>query len=225
MHNKNSKTYFLSAWLICGLGAIYYSYEYLLRISPSVMEPAIRAHFDLTATGFGVLSAFYYYAYVPLQVPVGVLLDRYGPRRLLTVACLICVIGTYLFASTNLVWVAGIGRFCVGIGSAFAFVGVLKLATIWLLEDKLALVSGLAAALGTIGAMVGDNLLGIFVHSIGWRATVEVTAFFGFFLSIVLWLGLRDGSPEKTGAGKGTINSFYKSMVDSELFLKINKFG
>lgn len=219
MHNKNNDRYFLIGWLICGLGAIYYSYEYLLRISPSVMEPSIRAHFNLSATGFGVLSAFYYYAYVPLQVPVGVLLDRYGPRRLITFACLVCVTGTFLFASTNLFWVAALGRLLVGFGSAFAFVGVLKLATIWLPEDKLALVSGLAAALGTIGAMVGDNLLGVFVSKMGWRTTVNLTAYFGLFLSILLWLGIRDGKSEKSFGG-GTINSFNKSLVDLGIIIR-----
>ena len=69
MQNKTNGHY-LFAWLICGIGALYYSYEYLLRISPSVMEPALRSHFNLTASGFGFLSAFYYYAYIPLQIPV-----------------------------------------------------------------------------------------------------------------------------------------------------------
>src|SRR5437899_1255372 len=112
----------LGAWLICALGALYYSYEYLLRISPSVMELPLRHHFNLSATGFGLLSAFYYYAYVPLQIPVGILLDRYGPRILLTFACFICVLGTFLFAGTQVFWIAASGRFLVGFGSAFAFV-------------------------------------------------------------------------------------------------------
>ncbi|WP_419419361.1 MFS transporter [Legionella sp. D16C41] len=219
MHSNSNTRYFLCAWLICALGALFYSYEYLLRISPSVMEHPLRLHFNLSATGFGFLSAFYYYAYVPMQVPVGVLLDRFGPRRLITFACLICVVGTFLFANTSIVWVAAIGRFFVGFGSAFAFVGVLKLATIWLPEDRLAMVSGLAAALGTIGAMLGDNLLGEFVNKIGWRPTVEMTAYFGLFLSIILWFGIRDKS-DKAQASSGTISSFHKSMIDLGIIVK-----
>ncbi len=64
------------------------------------MEQSLRDHFDLTAAGFGFLSAFYYYAYVPMQLPVGILMDHFGPRRLLTFACAICVIGTFFFANT-----------------------------------------------------------------------------------------------------------------------------
>ncbi|MBA2653405.1 MAG: MFS transporter [Tatlockia sp.] len=206
------------AWSICGLGALYYSYEYFLRISPSVMEYSLRDHFNLSATGFGLLSAFYYYAYVPLQIPVGVLLDRYGPRLLITIACLICVIGTFIFASTQTFWIAAAGRFLVGFGSAFAFVGVLKLATIWLPEDKLAMVSGLAAALGTVGAMIGDNLLGSMVLSLGWRATVNLTAFFGIGLSIVLWFGIRDKKSHQRRSG--TIANFKKSMIDLGLIVR-----
>lgn len=215
---QNHKRYFLSAWLVCGLGALYYSYEYLLRISPSVMEPALREHFHLSATGFGLLSAFYYYAYVPLQLPVGILLDRYGPRLLLTLACFICVVGTFIFSATDVFWIAAAGRFLVGLGSAFAFVGVLKLATIWLPEDKLAMVSGLAAALGTLGAMLGDNLLGRLVIHVGWRQTINFTAFFGIALIFALWFGIRD---KKTpSAQHGTINSFRRSMKDLGIIIK-----
>ncbi|MDI9818449.1 MULTISPECIES: MFS transporter [unclassified Legionella] len=212
MHIENQKKYMIAAWLICALGAVYYSYEYFLRISPSVMEHALRDHFNLSATGFGLLSAFYYYAYVPLQLPVGVLLDRYGPRLLITLACLVCVVGTFIFAGTNVFWVAAAGRFLVGVGSAFAFVGVLKLATIWLPEDKLAMVSGMAAALGTIGAMVGDNLLGNLVMTVGWRQTVNLTAYFGIGLVFVLWFGLRDKKSRQRKSG--TVDNFKKSMVD-----------
>lgn len=218
MQSKNYEKCLVSAWLICGLGALYYSYEYLLRITPSVMEMPLREHFNLSATGFGLLSAVYYYAYVPLQIPVGVLIDRYGPRILLTFACFICVLGTFIFAGTQSFWIAATGRFLVGFGSAFAFVGVLKLATIWLPEDKLAMVSGLAAALGTIGAMLGDNFLVLLVNHVGWSQTVNFTAWFGVGLIIVLWFGIRD----KQGAVQhtGTIGSFRKSMIDLVIIMR-----
>lgn len=218
MSIKNNKRYMLVAWLICGLGAVFYSYEYFLRISPSVMEHALRNHFNLSATGFGLLSAFYYYAYVPMQLPVGVLMDRFGPRRLLTIACLICVVGTFMFADTVAFGIAAAGRFLVGLGSAFAFVGVLKLATIWLPEDKLGMVAGMATALGTIGAMIGDNLLGGMVTWIGWQQTVYFTAIFGIGLIFVLWFGLRDQKRNEEPAG--TIDSFKKNMIDLGIIVR-----
>ena len=218
MSIKNNTKYMLVGWLICALGAIFYSYEYFLRISPSVMEASLREHFNLSATGFGLLSAYYHYAYVPMQLPVGVLMDRIGPRRLLTAACLICVIGTFMFADTFLFGVAAVGRFLVGLGSAFAFVGVLKLATLWLPEDKLGMVAGIATALGTIGAMIGDNLLGYMVSAMGWQRTVNFTAIFGVGLVIVLWFGIRDHKRHEKHSG--TVHSFKKSMIDLAIIMR-----
>ena len=200
------KTSSLVAWLICALGALFYAYEYYLRILPSVMEEPLRQHYDLLAGGFGMLSVLYYYAYVPMQLPVGVMMDHYGPRRLLTFACLICVVGTVLFASTPYFWVAGTGRFLVGFGSAFAFVGVLKLGTIWLPEDKLGFVAGLAAGIGSLGAMLGDNALGALVAHFGWLNTLFLTAMVGFILAIILWRFIRDNIVTEKHKCEKTIN-------------------
>jgi MFS family permease len=215
---ENRRDYTIIGWLICGLGAIFYSYEYLLRIAPSVMEHALREHFNLTATGFGLLSSMYYFAYVPMQLPVGVMLDRYGPKRLLTFACLICVIGTFMFTATTVFWIAALGRFLVGFGSAFAFVGVLKLATIWLPEDRLAMVSGMTSALGPIGAMAGDNFLEMFVDSLGWIKTLNITALFGIVLVFILWFGIKD----KKGQHRqpGTVPSLKKGMIDLGIIIR-----
>lgn len=218
MDLENRKHYAVIGWFICGLGAVFYSYEYLLRIAPSVMEDALRAHFNLSATGFGVLSSIYYFAYVPMQLPVGVLLDRYGPKRLLTIACMICVLGTFLFTGTTVYWVAALGRFLVGFGSAFAFVGVLKLATIWLPENRLAMASGMTSALGPIGAMLGDNFLEFFVHHWGWVETLNTTAFFGIGLTVLLWFGIDD----KKGRHRqiGTVANLKDGMIDLGIIIR-----
>ena len=206
------------AWLICGLGAIFYAYEYLLRIAPSAMEFSLRTHFNLSATGFGLLSAVYYYAYVPMQLPVGILMDRFGPRRLLTFACAVCAIGTFLFCNTSMVSVSMIGRFMVGAGSAFAFVGVLKLATLWLPENKLAMVAGMTAALGTIGAMVGDNSLGVMIDYMGWVNTINCMAIIGVILLFALWFFIKDHKSNNECGG--TIYGFKQSLIDLSIILR-----
>jgi MFS family permease len=178
-------------WLICGAGALFYCYEYFLRVTPSVMQSQLMQTFSIDNTAFGLLSAFYYYAYTPFQLPVGVLMDRFGPRRLLSLACFGCVIGTLLFAM-HAFTIAAIGRFLVGAGSAFAFVGVLKLATIWLPPKRFAMVAGLVTALGMFGPMLGDILLTPAVGKYGWHNTVILTAIAGVVLTAFLYVTIRD---------------------------------
>ena len=184
-------------WVICGLAAAFYCYEYLLRITPGLMIPELQLAFSvkgqyLDATLIGHLSAFYYYAYTPMQLPVGLFMDRYGPRWILTFAVICCAAGTMLFGITTEYWIAAFGRFLIGFGSAFAFVGVLKLASTWLPADRFAMVSGLATTLGMIGAMMGGVILTDLIQAIGWRDTIIYSSYVGFVLGPIIWLVVRD---------------------------------
>lgn len=192
MENESRSSSSVISWVICSLGALFYCYEYLLRITPSVMTEELMRLYHLTATEVGLFSAYYYHAYVPLQIIVGLLMDRYGPRRLLTLACMLCAFGTYLFGSGYNIHLAELGRFLVGFGSAFAFVGALKLATIWLPPHRFALVSGIIMCLGMIGAMIGDIVLRSLVDHLGWQITIYASAVLGVMLTIVIWSVVQD---------------------------------
>lgn len=195
MNTNHAKLFRFTPWLICGLGALFYCYEYFLRISPSMMVHDLMKVYDLTGAEVGSLSAFYYHAYVPMQIIVGLLMDRYGPRRLLALACIFCALGTYLFASGHSLMLAELGRFLVGFGSAFAFVGALKLATIWLPPNRFALISGIITSLGMIGAMLGDIVLRSLVDNLGWKITTYGSSIAGIFLTLAIWLIIRDVNP------------------------------
>ncbi len=187
-----SKKSVLLGWVICILGAIFYCYEYILRIEPSVMVPELMRQFSLSAEHFGALTALYYFAYTPMQIAVGMLTDIFGPRRMLTFAVLVCALGSVMFGYTEIVFVAAVGRFFIGFGSAFAFVGVLKLAAIWLPSNRFAFFAGLATALGMLGAMAGDIHLPGLVAGIGWQNTIFLGTVVGFILTPIIWFVIRD---------------------------------
>jgi MFS family permease len=198
MHEKQKVSLTPIAIVMCTLGAIFYCYEYYLRVAPSVMIEELKGTFLLSGAAVGHLTAFYYYAYTPMQIPVGIMTDRFGPRRVLTFACFLCAFGTYLFAATTHISVAQIGRFLVGFGSAFAYVGVLKISNVWLPRKYFAFMAGLCSALGMLGAISGSVTMSHLVELVGWRSTLHYAVRIGFILTLILWLVLRDG--DKPGA-------------------------
>jgi MFS family permease len=192
-HQSVSGIWSVLAWVICLLAALFYCYEYLLRISPNVMVPELMKAFNVpSADGVAALVGYYYYAYTPMQIPVGLLLDKYGPRRILTLATLCCAIGAVLFATTSSYMVAAIARFLIGFGSAFAFVGVLKVASIWLPPNRFAFISGFTTALGMLGGMFGNWSMNKMVATMGWDGTLSYFGWFGFFVVPIMWLLIRD---------------------------------
>lgn len=182
------------AFLMCVLAGVFYCYEYYLRVAPSVIQPQLMEAFNISQGGLGTLVAYYYLAYVPLQLPAGLMMDYWGPRRVLTVACLCCALGTYLFAFSDALVLAKAGRFMVGFGSAFAYVGVLKLANIWLPHRYFAMMAGICTALGMFGAMSGGIVMAKFVALSSWQQSLYGSAIIGFLLTAALWLIVRDKS-------------------------------
>lgn len=170
------------------LGALFYCYEYFLRIAPSVMQIDLMHYFNLNATLFGSLSAFYFYAYTPMQLLVGVAVDRYPLRNVMTFAILSCALGSLLFASTSHYELAALGRFLQGFGSAFAFVGALKLASKWLPVWWFAGFSGFCTSLGFLGGALGDIILTDWVQTMGWQKLIQIFVVSGFVLALIFWV-------------------------------------
>ena len=113
------------AWFIWGLGALFYLIGFFQRVAPAVMTAELMREFQISAAGLGNLSGYYFYSYVAMQIPTGIIVDTWGPRRLLSLGALVAGVGTLLFAvSPNLAW-AGIGRLLIGGSVAVAFVGML----------------------------------------------------------------------------------------------------
>lgn len=181
-----------TAYLIFLLSASFYLYEFVLQVAPSVMAESMMKTFNVTAAGFGVISAFYFYAYAPMQLPAGLLFDRYGPRRLMTFALILCAIGSFFFASTDSLYTAALGRFLIGVGSAFSFIGVLVLVSRWFPAHQFAILAGIAQLMSSVGAMFGELPLAALIEWVGWREASFILAFIGLGLAALIWFIIRD---------------------------------
>lgn len=181
-----------AAYFIFFLAASFYLYEFILQVAPSVMAESMMKTFGVTGQGFGIISAFYFYAYAPTQIPAGVLFDRYGPRKLMTFAIILCALGSAFFASTDSVFTACIGRFLIGIGSAFSFIGVLVLLSRWFPPYYFAIFAGIAQLMSSVGAIFGEMPLAYLIQGVGWRNASFILSIIGFVLAGLFWVYIRD---------------------------------
>jgi MFS family permease len=194
--SKQNSTFWRSIypWVVWALASSFLFYKYLLQVSPSVMVNDLMRDFHLTGAEMGNLAAFYFYAYLSMQLPVGLLLDRFSPRRLVTAAIVMCASGALLFAVAQQLGLAYLGRLLIGLGGAFSAVGTMKLITLWFPPRKFALVSGLMMTVGMLGAVGGEAPLAATVEWLGWRNTMLAAAGVGLVLALVIYLFVRDRS-------------------------------
>jgi MFS family permease len=184
-------------WGMWLLGALFYCYAFFQRVAPAVMVDSMMAEFQVGAAIAGMLSGLYFYTYAPMQVPIGLLLDRYGPRRMLTLFAAISCVGSALFATADSVTAAYVGRGLVGIGAAVTWVGTLKLASLWFPPSRFAMITGMTLAMGMAGAVGAQAPLAEAVQAVGWRGTMWAATLGAAVLAVVLGLCVRDGRPEQ----------------------------
>jgi len=196
------KTNHFRATIIFLLAATFYLYEFTLQVSPSVMTTPLMADLHIHAAGLGTMAAFYFYAYAPMQIPGGLLFDRFGPRLVMTFALIVCGLGSLFFSQTTTVQFASLGRFLMGIGSACSFVGLLVLISRWFPAKYFALLAGVAQLMSSIGAIFGETTLASSVENFGWRSTMFWTAIIGFGLAALIWLVVRDYPKHHPAHGK-----------------------
>ena len=182
----------LRAWAAWGLASLFFFYALALRVSPSVMVDELMRDFALGGALVGNLSAFYFYAYAGLQIPIGVMLDRLGPRRLMSGGAALAGMGCLIFSAADSITMAYLGRMLLGAGSAFSWVGALTVIVQWFHPSRFAGLAGGTQAFGMVGAICGQAPLGFVVGAYGWRFGVLWLGLFGLALALGIFAVVRD---------------------------------
>lgn len=179
-------------WIIFSLGALFYFYEYFVRVSPSIMVSDLMSSFKIGAAYVGGISAMYFYIYALMQVPVGVLMDRFGARSLLSIGSVSCGLGALVFGIAFSTLLLSGGRFLQGAGSAFAFLGMVYICSHWFPSSKLAFLVGLGNSIGMLGAAAGEGPLSSFTSAFGWRPTMITLGIIGILLGLFIFFIVRN---------------------------------
>ena len=178
--------------VVWSIPAIFYLFAFFLRSSPAVMTSELMRDFAIGAKDLGTLSAFYFYAYVLMQIPTGMMIDSLGPRKLLIFCSIAAAGGTFLFGVTSNFAVACAGRAIVGGATAAAWLVILKLATHWFPSRRFAMLSGLGLLIGNIGALTAQVPLRLMVEHFNWRTVVMTTAAVILLVAVLAWTLVRN---------------------------------
>jgi MFS family permease len=195
------------SWSVWGVAATFYLAAFYLRTAPAVMTSELMRDLRISASQLGNFSAVYFYAYIAMQIPTGVLVDSWGARRLLITGSLAAALGTCIFAETSSYALASIGRLIVGGATAVGWVVTLKVATHWFPRERFAMLSGLGLMMGNVGALVAQVPLRLLVEQFGWRVVALGSA--GVVLAI--------GSAAWTVVANDPLEKGFRSYAPNEL--------
>ncbi|USQ14990.1 MFS transporter [Legionella lytica] len=180
-------------WLV---GVSFLLFQFFLQLSSGIVIGAIMHEQGLSALTAGLLSSSFYYVYTSLQIPVGLLFDRYNTRTLLSVNALLCACGCFIFAMGHTLPVLFCGRLIIGAGSAFAFVGLTRVLRQNFPLKQYAFMIGLSETLGftvTVTGMVG---MGALISQISWRYFIAIAGTVGIFIAGLCRIIIPSNKPE-----------------------------
>lgn len=178
--------------VVFGVALAGYVLSFFHRTAPAAIAGELAGAFAINSAILGTLAATYFYVYTLLQVPVGVLADTLGPRRLLIAGSLVAAAGSLLFGLAPVWQVAALGRTLVGIGVSVAFIALLKISAVWFPPERFATLNGVTMFAGNLGAVLAGAPLAWVVTQTSWRAVFVALAALSAALAAVTWWRVRD---------------------------------
>jgi len=182
---------FAALGLIALLGASF-GVSQFIRTAPAVLAPELRRELGLSPETLGLVFGLFFVAFTLVHVPVGALLDRYGPRRVMTLMLLLASAGTFVFATGEDAGVLIAGQVLSGIGSSAAFVGGLSVIARWFPRERFGAMASWLTAAGGIGPILSGTPFAALVEAIGWRDAWRVGGAALALVAVVIALRVRD---------------------------------
>lgn len=208
-------------WTIWLLASLFYAYQYILRVMPNVMFNDIMNQFQIDATIFGQLSGIYYVTYSLMHLPIGIMLDRYGPKKVMPICILLMVVGlTPIMFAENWIYPL-IGRALMGIGSSAAALCLFKIIRMIFSEKLFSRMLSFSVTIGLIGAIYAGAPLSDLCTLLGYKMVVNIFACIGVILAFVTYFIMPN--IEKTS--QTTIRSDIKEVLSKRKVIYLSLFA
>lgn len=188
----NSVKPLLLPWVVCFVASLFFFYEFIQGNMFASIADNIMHDFHIHADKMTYLSSIYYASNVIFLFIAGFLLDRYSSKKIIIAAMLLCVLSTFILAHAQSFYVALICRFAMGIGSAFCFLGPIRIASRWFPPKRMALVTGAIVTMAMTGGMLAQYPLTQLVLQVGWRDALVMVAWLGAFMLVLMLVWVKD---------------------------------
>lgn len=228
----------LLPWMVCFAATLFFFYEFIQGNMFASIAANIMQDYQIQADKMAYLSSIYYLSNVLFLFIAGMVLDRFSIKNTILIAMSLCVISTFILAYSHSFYVALFCRFVTGIGSAFCFLGPVRLASHWFPPKRMALVTGAIVTMAMTGGMLAQYPLTKLVSYVGWRQAVQDVGILGFAMLIVMFFWIKErpqvaikkeGQPIKISAAarKAYLNPQYlrAALYTSLMNMAIAVFG
>lgn len=182
----------IAPWLVWGIAALFSLYTFLLESVPSVMIPELMNHYGIEIAAIGTLTASFFYTYIAMQVPSGILIDVFGPKKILKISFITCTLSVFWFAFSHYYWEGQYSRMLMGLGTAPAVVATLCLASRWFKPELFLLLITLTEFLVLGGGVLGAGGVAKCVVFLGWRETLITIGITGLILTLLSFFIIQD---------------------------------
>ena len=209
-------------WIVFILATSLFFLSQFYRTSSAVIASELIRDLSLDTEGLGLMSASFFYAFAITQIPIILLIDKVGPRRLMTCLTLLGIVGAVIFSLADFLSLGLFGRILLGVGMACNLMGTFKLLTEWFEPLIFATLTGLVVATGTFGNIMATTPLVMLVEQIGWRHSFQLIAAINLVLVLMLYIVVRDRPSDATrnaSSMESTI-SFKQAFLNLALLLK-----
>lgn len=182
----------LLPWMVCFAATLFFFYEFIQGNMFASIAANIMQDYQIQADKMAWLSSIYYLSNVLFLFVAGFVLDRFSIKNTLLIAMFLCVASTFLLAHSHSFYVALFSRFVTGIGSAFCFLGPVRLASHWFPPKRMALVTGAIVTMAMAGGMLAQYPLTKLVALVGWRQAVQDVGILGLAMLIVMFFWIKE---------------------------------
>lgn len=192
MNKATSKPTSNYRWLVWGIMALSYVVVFFHRMAAGVVKDDLIQSFNISATTFANLGATYFYAYMLMQIPAGILADTLGARKTVTAGTLLAGAGSILFGFAPTVAVSFLGRLLVGMGVSVVFICILKILSVWFRPEEFSTMSGITSFIGNMGGLLAQTPLALMVAVFTWRNTFMAIGLASILIAVLCYLIIRD---------------------------------